>query len=163
MHVHFSGVCRNATFYMQSCRLMARRTKLALWYFLAQRTLYATEVCFIATSNLFDWHRIQIHTCQIIWKYVFCLVANRTGFAILSSTVLKLGDIEVCFIATLKIYDCLSIQIGTYSHFSHTKINVHFSDMCRLATFYTQSCRLVARHEIRKYAFCVKHKTAELG
>ena len=69
-----------------------------------------------------------------------------TWFAIFSITALKLGDLEVCFIATLKLYDCLSIQMVTYLHFSHTKIHVHFSDLCRYATFYTQSCRLVARH-----------------
>ena len=77
------------------------------------------------------------------------LGANRTlptGFAIFSSTVLKLRGLDVCFIATSKIYDCLSIQIGTFSHFIHTKIHVHFSDLCRHATFYTQSCLLVARY-----------------
>ena len=57
------------------------------------------------------------------------LGANRTlptGFAIFSSTVLKLRDLDVCFIATSTIYDCPSIQIGTFSHFIHIKIHVHF-------------------------------------
>ena len=60
------------------------------------------------------------------------LGANRTlptGFLIFSSTVLKLRDLDVCFIATSKIYDCLSIQIGKFSHFIHTKIHAHFSDL----------------------------------
>ena len=98
--------------------------------------------------HLIDWTNMFL-TFDIYYENMYFLGANRTlptGFAILSSTVLKLGDLEVCFVATLKIYDCLSIQIGTYSHFNHTKINVHFSDLCRLATFYTQSCCLVARH-----------------
>ena len=55
----------------------------------------------------------------------------QAGFAIFSSTEAKLHDLEVCFIATSKIIDWHGIQIGTFSHFNHTKILVPFSDLCR--------------------------------
>ena len=45
----------------------------------------------------------------------------------------KLRKLEVCFITKEKIFDGRGIQIGTFSHFNHTKIHTHF---CRHATFY---------------------------
>ena len=42
VHVHFSDLRRPTTFYMQSCRLVARHTKLALRNFLAQWLFYPT-------------------------------------------------------------------------------------------------------------------------
>ena len=69
----------------------------------------------------------------------------QARFAIFSSTVIYLRDLEVCLIATSNIYDCISIQIGICLHFNHTKMHVPISGVCRHATFYMQSCRLVAR------------------
>ena len=40
IHVHFSDFCSRATFYTQSCHLVARHTKLTLLNFLAQRLSY---------------------------------------------------------------------------------------------------------------------------
>ena len=48
----------------------------------------------------------------------------------------KLRKLEVCFIAKSKIFDGRGIQIGTFSHFNHTKIHIFFLDLCRHATFY---------------------------
>ena len=104
------------------------------------------EVCFIATSNLYDWRGIQID------MFVEILLAGNTktkifvgadrvlpscnpapggksyqpGFAIFSSMEIKLRELEVWFIAKSKIFDLRGIQIGTFSHLNHTKIHVHF-------------------------------------
>ena len=79
--------------FTQSCHLVAKRNKLALQDYLAQRTSYA-----------------------------------------------KLKSVS----SQLQNYDLRGIQIGTFSHFNHTKIHVHYSVLCRHAAFHKQSCRLVA-------------------
>ena len=48
----------------------------------------------------------------------------QAGFAIFSSTEVKLRDLEFCFIATSKLCDWRGIQIGIFSHFSHTTIYI---------------------------------------
>ena len=82
--------------FTQSCHLVAKRNKLALRDFLAQRTSYAKL------------------------KSVSSQLQNS--------------------------YDWRGIQIGTFSHFNHTKIHVQYSVLCRHAAFHKPSCRLVARH-----------------
>ena len=50
----------------------------------------------------------------------------QSGFAIFSRKEVKLRELEVCFIATLKIFDWRGIQIGKFSHFNHTKMHTAF-------------------------------------
>ena len=84
IHVHFSDFCRRATFYTQSCHLVARHTKLTLLHFLAQVKLRDLEVCFIATSTLYDWRRIQkdlfVKISLVIRKYAFFRSKQDTSF-----------------------------------------------------------------------------------
>ena len=51
------------------------------------------DVCFVATSKLYDWRRIQIDMSNT----KMCIFRSK------QNTVIKLRDLEVCFIATSKI------------------------------------------------------------
>ena len=72
-----------------------------------------------------------------------CFLEPRTSYATLKSVSLQ----------PKKIYDWRGIQIGTFSHINRTKTHVHFSDMCRHATFYMQSCCLEA-YQVYFSIFC---------
>ena len=79
------------------------------------------EVCFIATSTLYDWRRIQkdlfVKISLVIRKYAFFRSKQDTSYipscrwgTTFFRTVIKLRGLEVCFIPTYNLYNWQRIQ-----------------------------------------------------
>ena len=91
-------------------------------FFNTEVKLRDLEVCFIATSTLYDWRRIQkdlfVKISLVIRKYAFFRSKQDTsyiqtylaGFAKNFRTVIKLRGLEVCFIPTYNLYNWQRIQ-----------------------------------------------------
>ena len=83
IHVHFSDFCRRATFYTQSCHLVARHTKLTLLHFVAQMLSYVILKSVSSQRQHYDfWIQkdLFVNMSLVIRKYAFFRSKQDTSY-----------------------------------------------------------------------------------
>ena len=129
---------------MQSCRLVARHTKLVFRYFLTHWIDYATlKSASSHRQNLLAWDSYR-HVCWHLTCNTKTCIFIGVDTALPSRSPVTWWQnviIWLCVIKNIRLAFDSNRNIFTLQ--SH-KLHMHFSDLCRQATFYTLSCHLVA-------------------